>query len=108
MTDLTQLDKLEAYLKEHHIPYDRIDKDEVFEETPYGKCIVECEQHQIIVPHKGKERQWIAVCQHVSFGHENGLLEIRGSLVRCKYGAVHIQGWLTADNVIKRIEEANK
>ena len=108
MTDLTQMNKLEAYLKEHNIPYDRIDKEERFEETPHGKYIVEWEQHQIIVPPRDQKRQWDAICQSGSYGYEDGLLEIRGTIVKCKYGREHLQGWLTADDVIERIEEANK
>ena len=105
MTDLTQLDKLEIYLKEHHIPYDRIDKDEVFEETPHGKYVVECERHQIIVPPQDQERQWDAICHSGSYGHNEGLLEIMGNIVRVNDS---VEGWLTADDVIERIEEANK
>ncbi len=107
-TDLTQLNKLEIYLREHNIAYDRIDKKGVFEETPHGKYVVQCEQHQIIVSPQDQEWKWSAVCQHGSFGYEKGLLEIRGSIVKCKYGSVHIQGWLTADDVIERIEWAKE
>lgn len=56
MTDLTEMNKLEAYLKERNIPYDRIDKKERFEETPHGKYVVEFELHQIIVPPQDQER----------------------------------------------------
>ena len=100
MTDLTQMDKLEIYLKEHHIPYDRIDKLEMFEETPHGKYITQCEQHQIIVPPQDKERQWDVICHRGSYGHEEGLLELMGIITRV-YG---VEGWLTADDVIERIE----
>lgn len=101
-TDLTQLDKLEAYLREHNIAYDRIDKEEVFEETPHGKYAVECEQHQIIVPPQDKERQWDVICHRGSYGHNEGLLEIMGNIVRVNDS---VEGWLTADDVIERIEE---
>lgn len=104
MTDLTQMDKLEIYLKEHHIPYDRIDKDEVFEETPHGKYVVKCEQHQIIVPPQDQERQWDAICHRGSYGHKEGLLELMGNIVRTNDC---VEGYLTADDAIKRIEEAN-
>lgn len=95
MTDLTQMDKLEIYLKEHHIPYDRIDKLEMFEETPHGKYIKQCEQHQIIARH------WDVICHRGSYGHEEGLLKAMGTIVRTNDS---VEGWLTADDVIKRIE----
>lgn len=101
MTDLTQMDKLEIYLKEHHIPYDRIDKLEMFEETPHGKYITQLEQHQIIVPPQDKERQWDVICHRGSYGREQGLLELMGTIARTRDG---VEGWLTADDVIKRIE----
>lgn len=104
-TDLTQLDKLEAYLREHNIAYDRIDKDEVFEETPYGKCVVKCEQHQIIVPPQDQERQWDVICHRGSYGHNKGLLELMGNIVRTKDS---VEGWLTAEDVIERIEGAKE
>lgn len=100
MTDLTQLDKLEIYLREHNIAYDRIDKEEVLEETPHGKYVVQCEQHQIIVPPQNQKRQWDVICHRGSYGHEEGLLELMGIITR-GYG---VEGWLTADDVIKRIE----
>lgn len=103
MTDLTELDKLEEYLKEHHIPYDRIDKLEIFEETPSGKYVTQCEQHQIIVPPQDKERQWDAICHRGSYGHESGLLEVMGTVARTKDG---VEGWLTADTIIERLEGA--
>ena len=103
MTDLTQMNKLEAYLKEHNIPYDRIDKEERFEEAPHCKYIVECELHQIIVPHQDQKRQWDVICNRGSYGHNEGLLELMGNIVRANDS---VEGWLTADDVIKRIEEA--
>lgn len=103
MTDLTELNKLEEYLKEHNIPYDRIDKLEIFKETPHGKYITQLEQHQIIVPPQDKVRQWDAICQRGSYGHESGLLEVMGKVARTKDG---VEGWLTADTIIERIEGA--
>ena len=105
MTDLTQMDKLEIYLKEHHIPYDRIDKEEIFKEISHDNFILQCEQHQIIVPPQDKERQWDVICHRGSYGHKDGLLEVMGTIAR---GDDDVEGWLTADDVIERIEGVNE
>lgn len=110
MTNLSELDKLEAYLKEHDIKYERIDEDLYAGKLPpplrddeffdgYG------ERHQIIV-NSGEKREWDAICHWGSYGYEEGLLEIYGSLVdKAKFGDTDsVRGWLTAEEVIKRIE----
>lgn len=93
---LKELNKLEDYLKEHEIQYERIDK----EDSPYGY-----DRHQISVPTHTK-KEWDAICQRGSYGYEDGLLEIYGSLVdRAKYGDTDsVVGCLTAEDVIRRIE----
>lgn len=95
--DLTELNKLEQYLKSKGIPYERIDR----------KLIqrVLCEEidwsiHQICVPVEDDERrEWDATCQRGSYGYEEGLLELYGSL--CGGDVI---GYLTADDVIRMIE----
>lgn len=102
--DLTELNKLEAYLKKHDIPYERFDDDDVFDSVlPTLK--VKCDRHQIIVPCADpNKREWDAICQFGSYGNEEGLLEIYGHLVDEKADGDTVAGWLTADDVIKRIE----
>lgn len=100
MTDLTELNKLESYLKEHGVNYVRIDKDDKYDEY-YREQLVSMEQHQIIVFANGK-RQWDAICHRGSYGHEEGLLEIMGTIVNpC---GDRVEGWLTADDIISRLE----
>lgn len=97
---MSELDKLEKYLKEKRYRYKRI------KETPgtnpwmrgYGV-------NQIIVYDDRGIRQWDAVCNRGSYGFEQGLLEIMGSIV--KPGGDSVEGWLTADDVIQRLEEKN-
>ena len=93
---MNELDKLEAYLKEHDYRYERIEKDA----NKFG-----CEQHQIIVYDENDERQWDAVCHPGSYGYETGLLEVMGEKVVRVQDSV--EGYLRADEVIKRLEEEN-
>lgn len=90
---MSELDKLEKYLKEHNIPYDRIDEAE--------KGLID--RHQILVKDKDGDVIWDAICHFGSYGYEKGLLEIMGTLVGPGDGD-SVAGWLTAEDVIKRIE----
>ena len=92
---MNELDKLEAYLKEHGYKYERIEKD---------ASKFECEQHQIIV-YDENERQWDAICHPGSYGYENGLLEVMGDKVVRVQDSV--EGYLRAEEIIKRLEEEN-
>ena len=86
--NLTQLDKLEEYLKENGIEYERIDTDDI---------------HQINVPNS-KNKKWDAICHYGSFGYKEGLLEIYGEIVPENIGDT-VEGYLTAEDVINRINE---
>lgn len=102
--DLTQLNKLEQYLKDHGIEYERFDNDDMPVSPTITYAFKEFERHQICVPgYEAKGRQWDAICQRGSYGADEGLLEIYGSLVRESDGD-SVVGWLTADDVIARIE----
>lgn len=92
---MSELDKLEEYLKEKGIEYERIDNHPDF---PNGGW------HQICVPCYEQEfRQWDAVCHAGSYGYEQGLLEIMGIICPDH----DVLGYLTAEDVIKRIEFTN-
>lgn len=91
---MSELDKLEKYLKEHGYEYTREDFDGIL---PYDR------KHQIIVYKNGK-RLWDAICHPGSYGYEEGLLEIYGDIVWCDIDGDSVRGWLTANNVIARIE----
>lgn len=89
---MSELDKLEKYLKEHGYEYTREDVDK--------KPV---DLHQIIV-YKNGERSWDAICHYGSYGYEKGLLEIYGDIVWYDIDGDSVRGWLTADDVIARIE----
>ena len=98
MTDLTELNKLEKYLREKHIPYERIDQDEILDQYGLARQL---ERHQICVPEAdSKLKDWDVICNWGSYGFEEGLLELYGSL--CDGDVI---GWLTAEDVIARIEK---
>ena len=101
--DLTELNKLEKYLKEHGYEYDRTDD----EGDPVGIAnrlgLVSCiDQHQIVVYKDGK-RDWDAICQFGSYGAEMGLIEVMGE--RVVRGGDSVEGYLTADEIIEKLEE---
>ena len=101
--DLTELDKLEKYLKEHGYKYGRIDDDGDLEGIADRHGLMRCiDQHQIVVYKDGK-RDWDAICQFGSYGVEMGLLEIMGERVVRK-GRDSVEGYLTADEIIERLE----
>lgn len=56
---------------------------------------------QIIVKEDG-ERLWDAVCHSSSYGHEDGLLEIYGTLVPEDHFD-EVEGWLTAEDILARV-----
>jgi hypothetical protein len=89
---MSELDKLEKYLIEKGFDF--------FREDENGEY---WEKHQIVVYDKNGERQWDAICQRGSYGFQEGLIEIYGTIVTEEDGD-SVCGWLTADDVIKRIE----
>lgn len=104
--DLTELNKLEEYLKEKGIEYSREDKDntlpaEVWTEMidVLGAAAEPMDRHQIIV-YKNGRRSWDVICHRGSYGCDQGLLEGMGDI----FGP-DVEGFLTAEDVIKRIEE---
>ena len=102
--DLTQLNKVEQYLIDNNIPYERFDNEDepISLQMPY--CLKTFDRHQICVPCYSEEsRKWDVICQRGSYGAEAGLLEIYGSIVDPNAGD-SVEGWLTADDVIARIE----
>lgn len=89
--NLTELDKLEEYLKENGVRYERIDTRDI---------------HQINVPNS-KDKEWDAICHYGSFGYKEGLLEIYGSIVPENVGDT-VEGCLTAEDVINRMNDYEK
>ena len=104
---MNELDKLEAYLKEKCIKYERIDKSrysDLPKEMMVGNVQGFGEQHQIIVYDSKGKIVWDAICHWGSYGWKEGLLEIMGNIVDEKRVGDRVEGWLTAQDVIDRIE----
>ena len=91
---MTELDKLEEYLKANGYEYERIDE----EGSTFAPMF---NRHQIYV-YKDGEVDWDVICHYGSYGYKEGLLEIYGNIVRgdLKDG---VEGWLTADEIIERL-----
>ena len=105
--DLTEMNKLEAYLKENGFKYERTDSDNTMDPMTTEWMSVNCgpdfepfDLHQIVV-YDGAVQIWDVICQRGSYGADQGLLEGMGIL----FGP-DVEGWLTAEDVIKKIEEA--
>lgn len=86
---MSEMEKLEKMLKDAGIPYEVAC-------TSFG-------EPQIIYPNS-KDKVCDAICQHGSYGYEDGLLEIMGLVDEEEIGDV-VEGWLTADEVFKRIKK---
>ena len=91
MRDLTQLDILESWLATNKYEYTREDNE--------ATTISPCDTHQIVV-YKDGVRSWDVICHSGSYGCETGLLEGMGELF-----GIDVEGYLTAADVIKKIEE---
>lgn len=91
-----ELDKLEQYLIENKIPYERFD-----EETNTSKL----NRHQIIVYDNflKQTRLWDAICHYGSYGYKEGLLEVMGRYIT--YTDDDVEGGLTADDIIRRLDK---
>lgn len=109
MTYLKELDTLENYLKEHDIPYRRIDDTGLYD--PLGHRYFD--RHQIMV-YEDKNKMynddkvhwiWDAICHYGSYGHSDGLLEISGSLVNETKTGDSVEGYLFASEIIERLEK---
>ena len=90
--DLNELNKLEEWLKDQHIPYTRVDNEDMFNtiERP-----IDLHQIRAITP---GGYDWDVICHYGSYGCDQGLLEGMGA----PFGK-DVEGWLTAKDVIDRI-----
>ena len=91
---MSELDKLEQYLKGNGYIYTRIEEDDNRKEYAI---------HQIKVFGQDGEYSWDVICQRGSYGFEHGLLEIYGNIVTEEDGD-SVVGWLTAEDVIRRLK----
>ena len=97
---MTEMDKLENYLKDHGFQYER--------NKNIGQFLDELEitigvRDQIIV-YDNEKRDWDAICQPGSYGYEQGLLEVMGDRVVRPSDGDSVCGYLTAQDVIDRLE----
>lgn len=110
---MTELEKLDQYLTEHKYPH-------VLNRLPYfdsdGKLIAS-EFNQILVFERYTEYKlsnhgascgaagcfylWDAICYFGTYGYADGLLEVSGAIAE---GVEGVDGWLTADDIIARLE----
>ena len=90
----TELDILYDYLLAHGYYTERIHEQEV--PNTFWR-------NQVIVYDSDGVRLWDAICHPGSMGFKQGLLEIMGEIVRVDDDEV--EGYLTAQDVIKRLEE---
>lgn len=90
---MTEMDKLEDYLNAKDFNYIR-------------KPLYDGEQ--IIVYNNKGVQLWDAVCHSGSYGHERGLLEIMGDITKkrlCDNIILNdVEGYITAENIIERLE----
>lgn len=87
--DLTEFDKLEQILQDAGIKYERVDDGEFIGEF-----------HQLRHPERcGPRWIWDVVCNEISYGHEEGLLEIWGK------NMIEPVGELTAEECFGKIKE---
>ena len=99
--DLSELNKLEEYLQEHKIKYSRFDQGEVLTEDGF---IAKMMRHQLVILDKNGRVLWDAICHKGSYGYEQGLLEVMGSTVVLPSDGDSVAGFLTAQDVIDRLE----
>lgn len=81
--DFTEMDKLEKYLKDHGIDYERQDIHD---------------GQQIVVYKTSKAYSWDVVLHSFSYGQEDNLMEAMGEDL---LGHDDVEGYLTADDVIR-------
>ena len=103
---MTEMQKLDKYLTDHNIKH------------TYGRRWPETERimpeyredreydggYQIVVNDDNGKYLWDGICGWGSFGFKQGLIEITGIIVPEDAGD-SVEGYLTADDVIKRIEK---
>lgn len=95
---MSEMDKLEKYLILKGYRYKR------FEETNVSEIMGEDIGRKQIVVYKDGKRSWDAICNYGSYGYAEGLLEIMGDIVDIGKDGDSVVGWLTAQDVINRLE----
>lgn len=103
---MNEMQKLDKYLTEHNIKHSYGRRwpniEQSFPECREGKY--HDGGYQIVVNDDNGNYLWDAICGWRSFGFRQGLVEIMGVIVSEDAGD-SVEGYLTADDVIKRIEK---
>lgn len=97
---MSELDKLEKYLRENGYKVERIDDDALKD--------YDLDRHQVIVFNEDGNRKWDAVCHFGSYGYKEGLLEVYGETVVFPEDGDSVAGWLTAEDVIARLKRSEE
>lgn len=98
---MSELDKLEKYLRENGYEVERID------EEPKNS-IFDFNRHQVLVFDEDGNCKWDAICQFGSYGYKEGLLEVYGDTVVFPEDGDSVVGWLTAKDVIARLKRCEE
>lgn len=98
---MRELDKLAKYLREIEMPFMQYECNKTFDERDF---IFTLDRHQICVPDQDTPI-WDVICQYGSIGYEKGLLEAYGVIVDEEIDGDTVVGYLTADDVIKRLKK---
>lgn len=99
---MTEMEKLVEYLDKSGAKYKRYKETHIVT-FPDGNDI-DLGRNQVIVYDTDGNIKWDAICQYGSYGYKEGLLEIMGDIVDEGKDGDSVAGWLTAENVIKRVE----
>lgn len=100
---MTELDKLEKYLKDNNIPHQRIDERPNLTNMQGLELFgLGYDFHQICVPSR-TNCEFDVICHKGSYGYEEGLLEIMGLLTEEEAEEDSVLGYLSAEDVIERI-----
>lgn len=100
----SEMDKLEKYLKKHGYNYTRKQRFDDKTEKYLNEYLHQIGGEQIVVFDESGNRLWDAICGYGSYGYERGLLEVMGSPVVKPSDGDSVAGYLTADNIIQRLE----
>lgn len=111
--DLTELNKLEEYLKTNNYLYKRIDKPGELLSRRDGSLELINDVHSLRVYRNERDMAedltiWDAICHFGSYGCDEGLLEIMGYPVDDPPWDDDVEGYLRAEDIIYLIENDKK
>lgn len=99
---MTEMEKLVEYLDKSGVNYERI-REPIIVTFPDG-IDRDIGRNQVVVYDTEGNFKWDAICHYGSYGYRAGLLEIYGNIVDKKKDGDSVAGWLTAEDVIKRVK----